>query len=145
MLKYSIALLENDSRVLHLKNQEVSQEFFELISSYEYLTHLSLEGVKILDSNGKEITFVVKPKEGYLLDNVKVTDSYGNVITFTDYTFTMPSADVTIEATFNPIPVETPPVVENPLTSDTIIWCLIAIIAGSIGTFINIKKMSSLK
>lgn len=48
-----------------------------------------------------DVTFTIKPKEGYVLGEVKVTDDKGNVVTFTDYTFTMPTADVTIEATFN--------------------------------------------
>lgn len=131
----------NNCQVLNL-----TLEYYEL--PYEIFTKTDGNGSVTAvgkSLSGKEITFVVKPKEGYLLDNVKVTDSYGNVITFTDYTFTMPSADVTIEATFNPIPVETPPVVENPLTSDSIVWCLIIISVGGIGTYINIKKISSLK
>ncbi len=47
-----------------------------------------------------EVKFTVTPKEGYVLDVVKVTDASGNVVYFKDYTFTMPSANVTIEATF---------------------------------------------
>ncbi len=53
----------------------------------------------IADS-GTGVTFEIIPKEGYVLSEVKVTDSEGNVVTFTDYKFTMPSADVTIEAKF---------------------------------------------
>ena len=56
---------------------------------------------------GEEITFTITPKEGFKLKEVKVTDSNGNTITFTDYIFSMPNADVTIEATFY---------VENPET-----------------------------
>ena len=55
-------------------------------------------------------------KEGYVLGVVKVTDKDGNVLTFTDYKFTMPSSDVTIEATFLP---------ENPETSDLITYIIL--------------------
>ena len=51
-------------------------------------------------SSGDEITFEVVPEKGYVLDVVKVTDASGKVVTFKDYKFTMPSADVTIEAIF---------------------------------------------
>ena len=51
---------------------------------------------------GEEITFKVTPQEGFVLGEVLVTDKNGNTIVFTDYTFTMPNADVTIEAIFVP-------------------------------------------
>lgn len=67
------------------------------------------------------------------MGNVKVIDKDGNVIIFTDYKFTMPSADVIIEATF--IKEE-----KNPETSDILIvlFTLTAII--SIGFIIKNKK-----
>lgn len=49
---------------------------------------------------GEVVTFKVTPEEGYVLSVVKVTDANGNIVTFTDYTFTMPSANVLIEAVF---------------------------------------------
>ena len=49
---------------------------------------------------GEPITFIVKPEEGYELSKVVVTDKEGKVVEFTDYKFTMPTADVTIEAEF---------------------------------------------
>ncbi len=49
---------------------------------------------------GEEVTFNAEPEEGYVLDKVIVTDKKGNTIEFTDYKFTMPTADVTIEAEF---------------------------------------------
>ena len=47
---------------------------------------------------GEGITFKVSPGEGYVLGEVTVTDANGNTVKFHDYTFTMPSANVTIEA-----------------------------------------------
>ncbi len=58
---------------------------------------------------GEPITFVVTPEEGYELGVVKVTDALGNVVYFNSYTFTMPNANVLIEATFVP---------KNPKTAD---------------------------
>ena len=83
--------------------------------------------------NGEEVTFKITPEEGYVLGVVKVTDANGNVLTFTSNTFTMPSSDVTIEATFIP---------ENPETSDIkIIVLSVILIIGSIIGFINFKKV----
>ncbi len=70
---------------------------------------------------GAGITFEVIPKEGYVLSAVKVTDALGNVITFTDYKFTMPSSDVTIEAVFIK---ET----KNPDTKDAIIIAIVILL-----------------
>ena len=50
--------------------------------------------------SGTVVTFTITPEKGYVLDVVKVTDEYGKVVYFKDYTFTMPSADVLVEAKF---------------------------------------------
>ena len=60
----------------------------------------TVEADHIEAENGTEVKFTVMPKDGFELKEVKVTDSNGNVITFTENTFTMPNANVTIEATF---------------------------------------------
>ncbi len=93
----------------------------------------TIESTKVKASSGDEIKFTITPKEGYVLSVVKVTDSSGNVVTFKDNTFTMPSSDVTIEATFVP---------ENPNTVDAAIIASIAvIICGSIGIIYSIRKI----
>ena len=77
---------------------------------------------------GDGVTFEIIPKEGYVLSEVKVTDANGNVVTFKDYKFTMPSADVTIEAKF----VKS---ATNPNTKD-LIGLFITIIVLSLITFV---------
>ncbi len=74
------------------------------------------------EANGL-VTFKVEPQQGYVLSVVKVTDANGNIIEFRDYTFTMPSSDVLIEAVFVP---------ENPYTADIAIAgiVLVAIVFG---------------
>ena len=70
---------------------------------YNINTVVKGEGtVEVIESSApyKEVTFKITPKDGYALSIVKVTDKNGNVLLFTDDTFTMPSADVIIEATF---------------------------------------------
>lgn len=69
--------------------------------------------VTVVESSlaGNDVTFKVEPQDGYVLSVVKVVDQEGNILTFTDYTFTMPSADVTIEAIF----------IKNPDTLDKVI------------------------
>ena len=80
---------------------------------------------------GEEVTFTITPNEGYVLGVVKVTDANGNVVTFTDYTFTMPNADVTIEVTFY---------VENPETYAFIGIVVLALFGGSIALYLRNKN-----
>lgn len=56
-------------------------------------------------SKGDTVTVTVKPDSGFVLDEIKVTDAKGNTIELTNsgngkYTFTMPSGDVEIKASF---------------------------------------------
>ena len=88
---------------------------------------------------GEPVTFVVTPAKGYTLGVIKVTTSDGQVLTFTDYTFTMPSADVTIEVEFLSEGL-------NPKTAD------IALIGVSIAALISLglffhqrKRLKELK
>ena len=80
--------------------------------------------VIVVDSSlaGNDVTFKVEPQEGYVLSVVKVIDQKGNIVTFTDYTFTMPSADVTIEAVF----------IKNPDTLDGVIVFLLVFAVSSL-------------
>lgn len=82
---------------------------------------------------GEPVQFIVTPNEGYELNEVKVTDANGNVVVFTDYTFTMPSTDVTIEATFNKVK-------PNPDTLDNRIALACIILVIGIGSIIYNKK-----
>lgn len=83
---------------------------------------------------GDTIEFIVTPEKGYVLGEIKVTDAYGNVIYFKDNKFTMPSADVTIEATF---------IAKNPNTNAQSI--ILSIICMIIGGFCIIKAYQKLK
>ena len=79
---------------------------------------------------GEPVTFTVTPEEGYVIGVIKVTDANGNVLTFTDNTFTMPSADVTIEVEF---------LVENAKTADIAIMTAV-VLAGFAFIMILISK-----
>ena len=57
---------------------------------------------KSASNGGETIKFEITPKKGYVLGEVKVTDSSGKAVVFNDYTFTMPYANVLIEASFLP-------------------------------------------
>lgn len=95
----------------------------------------TIESTHIEAEQGELIKFTTNSKDGYILEKVKITDENGNSIIYTDNTFTMPNANVTIEATF--IKIE-----ENPETSDiTIVICLLLIISGIAITYSNLKKM----
>ena len=96
----------------------------------------TIESTHIKAGKGEIIKFVITPKEGYVLSEVKVTDEKGNVITFTENTFTMPEANVLIEATFT---------VENSETSTmgTFISCCLLIIF--VGIYLTIKYINKMK
>jgi len=49
---------------------------------------------------GSTVDMTVTPAAGYALDSLTVTDANGNKVTVTDNSFTMPSSNVTITATF---------------------------------------------
>ena len=90
---------------------------------------------------GDPVTFVVTPEEGYTLGVIKVTTADGEVLTFTNYTFTMPSADVTIEATFiKEDDGEIADEKENPKTADIAIATIALAAATTLGIFIYQKR-----
>lgn len=107
------------SDVARKSNDQTDTEMYYFEFPYEVSTKVTGKGTITIEEDksraGENIKFVVTPEEGYVLGEIKVTDSEGNVLIFTDYEFTMPTADIVIEATFNPIPME-----ENPETSDFI-------------------------
>lgn len=99
---------------------------------YVYAIETKTDGNGIVKSakyqaqNGEVVSFSIVPNKGYVLKEVKVTDLFGNTLIFTDNEFTMPSSDVTIEATF--IKEE-----KNPETRDAIIVVIVAtLISASI-------------
>lgn len=93
---------------------------------------------------GSSVTFKITPEEGYVLGSVKVTDSAGNVLIFTDNTFTMPSADVTIEAEFVKTNNITNIINPNTRTSLSIIILILFVLGGFI-TLKSNKKLKELK
>lgn len=88
--------------------------------------------------SGEEIEFVVTPNEGYEVEKIKVTDAHGNEIVFNDNKFTMPSANVLIEATFVTH--------DNPNTK-TFVGSVIVILSGisCALVYLNRKKLINLK
>ena len=89
--------------------------------SYEISTSVGDNGALSVDryaTEGDQVTITVSPDEAYLLDDLTVT-SGGKDVALTDngdgtYTFTMPSGDVAITATFAKDPDWTEP--EEPAT-----------------------------
>jgi len=85
--------------------------------------------------NGESVTFEITPKEGYVLGEVRVTDANGKTVVFKDYKFTMPSSDVTIEATFVLAEVK-----ENPNTKDILIFTILTLSIISLIIIITITN-----
>lgn len=99
--------------------------------------HGTVEANKRRAMGGEVIDFTIIPDDGYVLAEVKVTDAGGNIIIFTDNKFSMPAADVLIEATFVKTSI-------NPETSAGIGIVVLAII-GLISGFYVIKQIKTLK
>lgn len=88
--------------------------------------HLSVD--KDQANYSDEVTFTATPDEGFALSEIIATDKNGNVLKFTDNKFTMPSADVTVEATFTKLNPETSADdIKNILASIVILLALLAI------------------
>lgn len=63
---------------------------------------------------GDTVTLIATPDEGYELASLIVTDSNGHKLKLTNkgdgkYTFTMPDGNVTVDAVFQPIPIQEEP------------------------------------
>ncbi len=82
-------------------------------------------------ASGEEITFEIKPNEGYVIDEIKVTKENGEVIIYKDNKFTMPESNVIIEAKFK---------IDNPETGNINILIAIVLCMISITIFIRYKK-----
>jgi len=137
------AVINTRSSVLsYANNSSGANDIYTEVYYLKYNIETKVKGkgtIEVVDTSaaGKEVTFKVTPAEGYVLGSVKVTDENGNTVTFTNSTFTMPSANVTIEANF---------VVENPNTKDIAIFTGVALlIVGAIALFIGRKKLNWLK
>ncbi len=102
--------------------------YFSIIHKVETKTdgNGTVEATKVNANWGDEVKFTITPNPGFVLSEVKVTDSDGNVVIFTDNTFTMPNADVLIEASFK---------VENPETV-AFISILVFIVLAISGTML---------
>lgn len=116
------AACPSSNEVTHIGSGCAGNYYLQMYN-IDYLINTKTDGNGIIISTkehaakGEEINFELKPSDGYVLSEAKVTDSNGNVIVFTENTFTMPSADVLIEATFKKAEA---PKEDNPETADFI-------------------------
>lgn len=134
-------LLFSDHYYFNLENEdEYLKTILPAVLKYNFIYSVdtkendngSITVDKESSKNGEIVKFTVQPKEGYKLDKVIVTDEQGNKIVVTDNSFTMPNANVTIEAIF---------VVDNPNTSVFLSIAVACIIAFACYFFIVLKNM----
>lgn len=92
-------------------------------------------------ASGSTVTITVKPDSGYQLETLTVTDRRGNALKLTDqgngtYTFTMPSGQVDVKATFTQAADETSPfddVSKDDYYYDAVKWAADSGITGGVG------------
>ena len=92
-------------------------------------------------ASGSTVTITVKPDSGYQLETLTVTDHRGNTLKLTDqgngtYTFTMPSGQVDVKATFTQAADETSPfddVSKDDYYYDAVKWAADSGITGGVG------------
>ena len=92
-------------------------------------------------ASGSTVTITVKPDNGYQLETLAVTDHRGNALKLTDqgngtYTFTMPSGQVDVKATFTQAADETSPfddVSKDDYYYDAVKWAADSGITGGVG------------
>lgn len=128
------------------KNEDslLSSEAFVVYYTFEHEIETKTDGNgNITVSTNKsvsdeDITFTINPKEGYVLGELKIYDENGNVIepTSKENSFTMPYANVTIEATFIP---------ENPDTSSMNLFIISCITIIILGIYLTIKNIQQVK
>ena len=75
------------------------------VSAVSGITHGSVSVTPATASKGTTVKITVKPNDGYELNKITVTDQSGNRIVLNDqgngkYTFAMPAANVSVDATF---------------------------------------------
>lgn len=126
---------ENEHDVEGLVNSSSSSQILYFDGIYNITTKTDgngiVESTKVQAGWGEEIQFTVTANEGYVLNEIKVTDANGDVVTFTENTFTMPNADVLIEATFS---------VKNPETYAFISIAVVIILGLSVFLTVKFKK-----
>lgn len=92
-------------------------------------------------ASGSTVTITVKPDSGYQLETLAVTDHRGNALKLTDqgngtYTFTMPSGQVDVKATFTQAADEASPfddVSKDDYYYDAVKWAADSGITGGVG------------
>ncbi len=77
----------------------------------ELADHGKAEADRTYATAGSTVTLTATPDSGYALNTLTAADSRGNEIKLAaqgggEYTFTMPSSDVTVKAAFAPLPAE---------------------------------------
>ena len=113
----------NDEKVIITATFTVKEPPYSGKYSYEVFTSVGDNGTISVDryaTEGDKVTIDVTPDEAYKLDDLTVT-AHGKDVELTangdgTYTFTMPSADVRITATFAEDPDWTPDEPEEPTT-----------------------------
>ena len=93
---------------LYARSEKIPEPPYTGKYSYEIFSDDSDHGALDVDryaTEGEQVTITVLPDDGYALDEIVITDKRGEAIDFVDngdgtITFTMPSGDVTITATF---------------------------------------------
>jgi alpha-tubulin suppressor-like RCC1 family protein len=104
----------------------INAEFIQLNSYSISLGSITGGSVSTVPSGSanetQEVQLTLQPNPGYQLSSLTVIDSLSNEITLNsisglEYTFIMPSADVTINALFSFIPVTSDISINNPMTN----------------------------
>lgn len=106
--KVSVDKVYSADTTLYAQWEKIPEPPYTGKYSYEIFTGDSAHGALDVDryaTEGEKVTITVLPDDGYALDELVITDKHGEAIDFVDngdgtITFTMPSGDVTITATF---------------------------------------------
>lgn len=119
------SIIYNDIDNLNLFIDDIYDEIYinkYNINIYNIRTIVKGEGAVDVKSSaipGDIVSFSLIPADGYILDKLSIKDSNGNSLPVSDYTFIMPSSDVTITAHFTP---------KNPNTTDNISYIIFGFI-----------------
>ena len=97
---------ENDSYTFVMPAADVHVHWIVSKAQYTITVNPSEHGTVTAPSTaeyGQEVTLTVSPDAHYMLESLSVAYTNGNPVTVTDNKFTMPAANVVVNATFKPV------------------------------------------
>lgn len=135
----------NNKLIIYGEQQPKDITIIKTLSYYNFELSITVNEtlygtVEVADKSpaNAEVTMLITPNTGYIIDTIEVIDNHGNLIPVTENKFIMPEEDVYITVNYKAT-------VDNPETDDLIIFVGISTIFGILYACYLIRKLKWLK